>query len=119
MTKILLTEDDHTLRAFLTTSLRRAGHEVREHEDGESALESLEREVFDFLVTDIVMPGMDGIELAQKAIKIDPEIKIVFITGFAAIALAAQAPTPAGSKVLSKPFHLRELVDQLEHLIAA
>ena len=46
-------------------------------------------------------------------------MKIVFITGFAGVALSAGGPTPAGAKVLSKPFHLRELVDEVERVMAA
>jgi len=119
MTKILLAEDDSSLRTFLAAALRRAGHDVQDHEDGEGALEALEREVFDLLLTDIVMPGLDGIELARRGAELDPAMKIVFITGFAAVALSSGAPTPAGSKILSKPFHLREIVDEVERVMAA
>jgi two-component system, cell cycle response regulator CpdR len=119
MTKILLAEDDDSMRGFLAAALRRAGHEVRDHSEGESALEALEREVFDLLLTDIVMPGLDGIELARRGAELDPAMKIVFITGFAAVALASGAPTPTGSKVLSKPFHLREIVDEVDRVMAA
>ena len=107
MTKILLAEDDDSMRSFLAAALRRAGHEVQDYADGEGALEALEREVFDLLLTDIVMPGLDGIELARRGAELDPAMKIVFITGFAAVALASGAPTPAGAKVLSKPLTKR------------
>lgn len=119
MSKILLAEDDEAMRSFLSASLRRAGHDVQDFEDGEGALEALEREVFDLLLTDIVMPGIDGIELARRGAELDPAMKIVFITGFAAVALSGSSPTPAGAKVLSKPFHLRELVDEVERVMAA
>jgi two-component system, cell cycle response regulator CpdR len=117
--KILLAEDDRSMRKFLTLSLRRAGHEVQDFEDGEGALGALEREVFDLLLTDIVMPGIDGIELARRGAELDPAMKIIFITGFAAVALASNTPTPAGSKILSKPFHLKDLVDEVERVMAA
>lgn len=119
MSKILLAEDDEMMRTFLTASLKRAGHDVQDFEDGETALAALEREVFDLLLTDIVMPGIDGIELARRGAELDPAMKIVFITGFAAVALASGMPTPAGAKILSKPFHLRELVDEVDRVIAA
>ena len=95
MTKILLAEDDDSLRSFLTAALRRAGHEVQAFEDGDTALTALEREVFDLLLTDIQMPGIDGIELARRGAELDPAMKIVFITGFAAVALSNKANTPA------------------------
>ena len=119
MTKILLAEDDDSMRGFLSTALRRAGHDVQDYADGEGALQALEREVFDLLLTDIVMPGLDGIELARRGAELDPAMKIVFITGFAAVALSSGAPTPAGAKVLSKPFHLREIVEEVNKVMAA
>ena len=75
----------------------------------------LESEHFDLLLTDIVMPEMDGIELAQKASAIDPAIRVMFITGFAAVALQGGRTTP-GAKLLSKPFHLRDLVLEVDRM---
>jgi two-component system, cell cycle response regulator CpdR len=66
MARILLAEDDDSLRAFLVTNLNRAGHQVEAHGDGDSAWEALERGAYDLLLTDIVMPGLDGIELARR-----------------------------------------------------
>jgi two-component system cell cycle response regulator CpdR len=119
MAKILYAEDDNALRSLMAGELRRAGHDVRAFDDGEEALQALEQEVFDLLLTDIIMPGLDGIELARRAAEIDPAMRIVFITGFAAVALSSGVPTPAGAKVLSKPFHLRQLVSEVERVIAA
>ena len=73
MTKILLAEDDDSMRAFLAAALRRAGHEVQDYADGETALAALEREVFDLLLTDIVMPGLDGIELGGSHSRVNAE----------------------------------------------
>jgi two-component system cell cycle response regulator CpdR len=71
------------------------------------------------LLTDIVMPEMDGIELARRATELDPEIKVMFITGFAAVALNPDNKTPKDARVLSKPFHLRELVSEVQRLLKA
>lgn len=119
MARILLAEDDDSLRSFLTTNLARAGHEVESYGDGDSAWEALEHAAFDLLLTDIVMPGMDGIELARRGAEAAPGMKIVFITGFAAVALSAQSQAPKDAKVLSKPFHLKDLVAEVERVIAA
>jgi two-component system cell cycle response regulator CpdR len=119
MAKILLAEDDDSLRGFLVNALKRAGHVVKDFDEGRTALKALEREVFDLLLTDIVMPGLDGIELARRGAELDPAMKIVFITGFAGVALSGNGPQPAGAKVLSKPFHLRELVEEVERVMAA
>jgi two-component system cell cycle response regulator CpdR len=65
------------------------------------------------------MPEMDGIELARRASELDPDIKIMFITGFAAVALNPDSAAPRNAKVLSKPVHLRELVHEVHKLLAA
>jgi two-component system cell cycle response regulator CpdR len=119
MARILLAEDDDSLRIFLGNALKRAGHDVDAYGDGEEALTALEAQSFDLLLTDIVMPGLDGIELARRAAEIDPAMKIVFITGFAAVALSSGSPAPRHAKVLSKPFHLRDLVAEVDRVIAA
>jgi two-component system cell cycle response regulator CpdR len=62
---------------------------------------------------------MDGIELARRATEIDPDLKVMFITGFAAVALHAANEAPKDAKVLSKPFHLKDLVNEVERLLAA
>ena len=69
------------------------------------------------LLTDIVMPKMDGIELARRASEIDPELKIMFITGFAAVVLNSDNAPPKDARVLSKPFHLKDLVREVDKLL--
>ena len=115
MTRILLAEDDDSLRGFLARALERAGYEVVQVDRGTAALPLIEAESFDLLLTDIVMPEMDGIELAQKAAVAAPEMRVMFITGFAAVALKAGKAAPS-AKVLSKPFHLRDLVAEVDRL---
>lgn len=65
------------------------------------------------------MPEMDGIELARRATEIDPDLKVMFITGFAAVALNPDSKAPRDAKVLSKPFHLRDLVNEVEKMLHA
>ncbi|HEX8379085.1 MAG TPA: response regulator [Allosphingosinicella sp.] len=115
MVRILLAEDDASMRSYLSRALERAGYEVVNVDRGTAALPLLEAESFDLLLTDIVMPEMDGIELAQKAAVIAPEMRVMFITGFAAVALKAGKAAP-NAKVLSKPFHLRDLVAEVDRL---
>lgn len=118
MARILLAEDDDSLRGFLARALERAGYEVTACADGEEAAAVLD-EAWDLLLTDIVMPGMDGIEVARLAAARHPSLRIMFITGFAAVALSAGERAPAGAKVLSKPIHLREIVAEVERMMAA
>jgi two-component system cell cycle response regulator CpdR len=62
---------------------------------------------------------MDGIELARRATELDPDIKVMFITGFAAVALNPDSRAPRQAKILSKPFHLRDLVTEVQRMLAA
>ena len=87
MHRILLAEDDNDMRRFLVKALEKAGYHVTDFDNGASAYERLREEPFSLLLTDIVMPEMDGIELARRATELDPDLKVMFITGFAAVAL--------------------------------
>ncbi len=115
MVRILLAEDDEAMRAYLTRALERVGYSVTAVDRGTAAVPLLEQESFELLLTDIVMPEMDGIELAQRASEIAPGMRVMFITGFAAVALKAGVGPPH-AKVLSKPFHLRDLVAEIDRL---
>ena len=115
MIRILLAEDDDSMRTYLARALERSGYEVVAVDRGTEALPMIAPGAFDLLLTDIVMPEMDGIELAQKAAGLAPEMRVMFITGFAAVALKAGRAAPS-AKVLSKPFHLRDLVAEVDRL---
>ncbi|NJO56167.1 MAG: response regulator [Rhodospirillales bacterium] len=119
MSKILLAEDDNDMRRFLVKALMNAGYEVVSFDNGQSAYQRLREEPFELLLTDIVMPEMDGIELARRATELDPDIKVMFITGFAAVALNPDSRAPRDAKVLSKPFHLRDLVNEVQRMLQA
>ena len=119
MAKIMLAEDDNDMRRFLVKALQNAGYDVISFDNGLSAYQRLREEPFELLLTDIVMPEMDGIELARRASELDPDNKIMFNTGFAAVALNSDAAAPKNAKVLSKPVHLRELVNEVHKMLAA
>ena len=93
MIRILLAEDDESMRLYLARALERVGYDVTAVDRGTAAVPLLEQERFDLLLTDIVMPEMDGIELAQRAAEIAPD-----------------------AKVLSKPFHLKDLVMEVDRM---
>lgn len=115
MIRILLAEDDPAMRHYLTRALETSGYSVSAVESGVEALPLLADESFDLLLTDIVMPELDGIELARRATERLPDLQVMFITGFAAVTLAAGQAMPT-ARVLSKPFHLRDLVMQIDRL---
>ncbi len=115
MIRILLAEDEEAMRTYLARALENAGYEVIAVDRGTAAIPLLEMGEFDLLLSDIVMPEMDGIELAQRCAEISPKTKVMFITGFAAVTLKASREAPQ-AKVLSKPFHLRDLVLEVERV---
>ena len=115
MPRILLAEDDSSMREYLQRALQRVGYDVDAVGCGTEAMPLLEASRYELLLTDIVMPEMDGIELAQKASALDPEIRVMFITGFAAVALQSGRAAPE-AKMLSKPFHLKDLVAEVDRI---
>ena len=99
MIRILLAEDDSVMREYLTRALERSGYAVSAVDRGTEAMPLIQSERFDLLLTDIVMPEMDGIELAQKAAEIAPDMRVMFITGFAAVTLRAGKSMPQARAV--------------------
>jgi two-component system cell cycle response regulator CpdR len=115
MIRILLAEDDAAMRTYLKRALEQAGFSVMAVSCGTEALPLIETEIYDLLLSDIVMPEMDGIELAQRCNELSPGTKVMFITGFAAVSLRASHDAPH-AKMLSKPFHLKDLVMEVERM---
>jgi len=115
MIRILLAEDDDAMRTYLKRAHEQAGYGVDAVDRGTKALPLLEAADYDLLLSDIVMPEMDGIELAQRCADLAPRTRVMFITGFAAVALKASREAPR-AKMLSKPFHLKDLVLEIERM---
>ena len=115
MIRILLAEDEQAMREHLTRALEKANYEVVAVDRGTAAVPLLDEQKFDLLLTDIVMPEMDGIELAQHCAAVCPETQVMFITGFSGVTLRAGESVPK-AKILSKPFHLRDLVLEVDRL---
>jgi DNA-binding response OmpR family regulator len=109
LAKILVAEDDSAVSAFVARALGHAGHTVTAVPDGLAAVARLADESFDLLLTDIVMPGLDGIGLALKASKDYPSMRILLMTGFAAERQRAHNLEALIHKVITKPFSLDEI----------
>src|SRR5215204_5953745 len=101
----------------LGQALQGAGFEVVAYDNGLSAYQRLREEPFELLLTDIVMPEMDGIELARRASELDPGIKIMFITGFAAVALNSDSAAPKEKHVVSMTDPMGALVSFQQALL--
>ena len=113
---ILLVDDDKDLREFLYQHLLRCGHSVLQAGSGVEALDRFRRNPeIDLVVSDIVMPGMSGDQLAVKLLEANPELPVIFISGNAAAHIQSIIPLEEGQNFLRKPFSL----EMLERMITA
>jgi DNA-binding NtrC family response regulator len=108
--KIFLIDDERILRVSLADELRDAGHEVHEFSQAESALQKLREEKPDLLITDIRMPGMDGLELTEKVKQFSSDIVVVVMTAYSTIDSAIKALKLGAYDYLSKPFRNEEII---------
>ncbi len=110
---ILLVEDEAPVRAFASRALRLRGYTVLEAESAEAALKTLEDETLniDVFVTDVVMPGMDGPSWVREALKQRPEVRVVFVSGYAEDSFGEEQTRIPNSVFLPKPFSLNDLTD--------
>jgi DNA-binding response OmpR family regulator len=109
MKRILVAEDDNAVREFVRRALSREGYEVVSVPDGVAALDALAAGEFDLLLTDVVMPGLDGIALALKAKKDRPEMRILLMSGFAEERRRAHNLDELIHDVVAKPFTLQDI----------
>jgi len=112
--KILVAEDDKAVSAFVSRALQHRGHEVTAVPDGSAALVALAGASFDLLLTDIVMPNLDGIALALKASKDHPAMRILLMTGFASERQRAHNLEALIHRVIAKPFTLEQICDAVD-----
>ena len=116
---ILLVEDEEGLRALNARGLASRGYTVLEASNGVEALEVLEREGrVDLVVSDVVMPEMDGPTLLKELRARDPAIKIIFVSGYAEEAFAKNLPSQEQYAFLAKPFTLKQLVAEVKETLA-
>jgi two-component system cell cycle response regulator len=108
--RILIVDDERFFQELLRDVLTGAGHQTRIAASGDEALKLLAEEHFDLIVTDVVMPGLDGIGLVREAKKRDPDIEAVAVTGHGDVRLAVQAMKVGCADFLTKPVDRTELV---------
>ena len=115
--RILIAEDSEEIREVLDTYLCSKGYEVVGVDDGSKAAQILEKEQFDIIISDINMPGLDGLELLNKAKQVSPEIPFVLITGFPSMENAIQAIRLGASDYITKPFKFNQIDLVLEKFV--
>jgi two-component system, cell cycle response regulator CpdR len=107
--RVLVAEDNPAVREFVVRALGSVGYQVTQVVDGQQALDVLSKERFDVLVTDIVMPNVDGIALALKAVRLFPDLRIVMISGYAQERMRAHNLDALVHRVIAKPFSIEEI----------
>ncbi|HEX9022037.1 MAG TPA: sigma-54 dependent transcriptional regulator, partial [Nitrospirota bacterium] len=115
---ILLIDDDDSLRRVIEFSLTEAGHRVRTAASGEEGLRLLEKNGFDAIITDITMPGMNGMEVLASARERDPGLPVIMITAYGTIESAVEAMKQGAFDYITKPFNRDELRLTLEKALA-
>ena len=112
--KILFTEDEDSVRAFAVRALKKKGFNVVACNSAENALEKLEEEKdFSLLITDMVMPGMNGVQLAEKVKKQIPDIKIILASGYSEEIARKELKSDADFDFIAKPFSLGDLTQKV------
>ena len=106
------------VQSFVARALTYRGHDVAAVGDGVQALESLTRKTYDLLITDIVMPGLDGIELALKVTCECPDLPILLMTGYSAERQRAHNLDELICDVITKPFSLENICRRAELVMA-
>lgn len=115
---ILVVEDHDGLREYSTSVLRELGYEVLEAAEGEEALEVLKsRQDVQLLFTDVVLPGLNGRQLADEALRIRPELKVLFTTGYSRNAIVHNGRLDRGVDLISKPFTFATLAAKVRQVL--
>jgi DNA-binding response OmpR family regulator len=107
--RILLADDDDELRTILEKYLSRTGRVFHSCKDGREAVEALKGAFFDLVITDLIMPEIDGIQLLKEVKRLYPESMVIIMTGYASLDTAIQAIRQGAYDYISKPFGLDEL----------
>ena len=115
---ILVVDDEKAARKSLADILRLEGYDVSSAEDGPNALEMLEDQDFDLMLLDIRMPGMDGIEVMQKAIEISPDMQIIMLTAHGSMESAIDALRYGAHDYLIKPSSPQEILSSVAGAMA-
>ena len=116
--RVLVVDDERTVRVFSTRILGRLGYDAESAASGQEGLEILGREHFDVLITDVMMPEMTGIELLTQAKALVPNLAVIVATGFGTIDLAIKALRAGAQDFLSKPFGTPDLEEAVEHALS-
>jgi DNA-binding response OmpR family regulator len=115
--RILVVDDENSLRAALSTLLKEQGYDVSSAEDGDVAIEMLSSRSFDLILLDLKMPNVDGHEVLRFVKDKDPETKVIMLTGFADLKNALDSKGLGADNFIAKPFDRRELLRAIHRIL--
>ncbi|HOO38963.1 MAG TPA: sigma-54 dependent transcriptional regulator [Deltaproteobacteria bacterium] len=118
MAHILIVEDDINLGQILFQELKKHNHDVELVENAESALARVNKYIYDLMLTDLKLPGMDGIELLKKIKASNPTTVVIVMTGYASVDTAVVAMKNGAQDFIQKPFGLHEIVQKIDDALA-
>jgi len=107
--RVLVVDDEQSLRKVLAATLQREGYEVTVCSNGEEAIAALDRDGADVVVTDLVMPRMDGLTLLRKVVARHPDVPVIVVTAHGRIDSAVEAMKAGAFDFLAKPFDHADL----------
>ncbi len=116
-TKILVVDDETYVRDLLTRVLARRGHDVDTATDGESALQRMSERHYDLVLTDVVMPGIDGFDLLRRVKANYPGVTVIVLTGYARKQSISDFMLYGADEYLSKPFQVQALLDSVDRVV--
>lgn len=111
--RMMVIDDDQVIRKGLKRILEQAGHEVEDFASGHLAIEELQRQSFDLVITDLKMPGMSGMDVLKAINVLQPEVPIVLITGYATVETAVEAMKHGAVDFIPKPFTPKDLLEKV------
>jgi len=114
MHKLLVVDDDMSLRTILHDSLSASGFDVTVAKDGPSALEAIQENAFDLAVSDLMMPGMSGIQLMEEATKIRSDLGFLIVTAYGTVETAVEALHKGAFDFITKPFSMSQLESRVQ-----
>jgi len=109
MSTILIVDDEQSMRDFLSIMLKKEGYDVVAAETGQDALKAVQTEIFDLVISDVKMPGMDGIDVLKTVKEVSPETVVIMITAYATAETAVEAMKRGAYDYITKPFKVDEI----------
>src|SRR3990170_3114397 len=109
MAKVLVAEDERGMRELLAIVFKKEGHDVILCEDGKIAIEAMKKEIFDIVITDLKMPGVDGMSVLKTVKELSPDTIVIIITAFGTTDTAIEAMKAGAYDYITKPFKIDEI----------